>query len=138
MKTMIDGIVRFHKGVWGAKIWIKAWLAVLMGVLFAAPVYYWAMPEAKVIFGTMTASAVLMMWLTGRYGFSRILGAGHVLLIPLAGYLLSKLCIQCRVGQGDLFLKTALGVILLSLAFDIPDVIRYYRGEREETVKTTG
>ncbi len=82
----------------------------------------------------MMIGAMLMSLLTARFGFTRILGLGHILWIPLVGWL------AFRLGQNpadDAFGMWIRGVMLLntvSLVIDGVDVFRYAAGDRKELV----
>ncbi len=136
MTTLTDGTVRFFKGLFGGPRWVLAWVAALGWIMMVGPLFYWEHYEARVVFATIMFSAIFMMWLTGRFGFVRLLGLGHALFAPLWAYL------ACRVGEYPAdspfgtYLWIVLGAVTISLVFDITDVVRYIRGERAETVVT--
>jgi hypothetical protein len=76
---------RFFLELMRQPVWIPLWVFFLMLVNMAS-VAFWSEPLAKVIFITFMVSAALMMGLYARFGFSKILGLGHVLWIPLLIY----------------------------------------------------
>lgn len=136
MNTLTDGTVRFFKGLLNSLPWIRAWVAMLVWIMVGGPMLFWDHFEARVILATIMFAGLLMSWLTGRYGFVRLLGLGHLPFLPLWAYLFDK---ARDYPHGDAFgtyLWIVLGVITISLAFDIADVIRYIRGERAEMVVT--
>ena len=67
--------------------------------------------EARLVLVTFVLSFRLLVALTGRFGFTRILGLGHVLWFPLVAYLMTR-------------------TNSYPLGIDTVDVIRYIRGER--------
>ncbi len=50
-----------------------------------APRFFLQHIEAQMVLGAMFIGATLMSLLTARFGFTRILGLGHILRIPLSG-----------------------------------------------------
>ncbi len=83
----------------------------------------------------MAANMALMTFLTSRFGFTRILGLGHIFWIPLLGFLLTRLG---SIPAGASYGAWLRALILLnsgSLLIDMVDVIRYLAGDRAETVQ---
>ena len=80
------------------------------------------------------ASVLLMTFLTARFGFTRIVGLGHIVWVPMLAFLFTRL--------GDIPASDALGIWIrtlfvlngMSLVIDAADVVRYIAGDREETV----
>ena len=105
-------------------VWIPLWVFFLMLVNMAS-VAFWSEPLAKAIFITFMLSAALMMGLCACFGFSKILGMGHVLWIPLLIY------VAFQIPHADVGFKTYLVVfsvfVAVSLAFDITDVWQYLK-----------
>ena len=89
---MIDGIVKFNRAVFKMPIPWRMWLMFLMAVNMIVPFFFLDRVEARVVLVTMIVSATLMMAMTGKFGFTRILGLGHVLWIPLV------FCLWARLG----------------------------------------
>ena len=82
----------------------------------------------------MMIGGTLMSLLTARFGFTRILGLGHILWIPLVGWLAFRLG---QIPADDAFGLWIRGVIVvnsLSLVIDGVDVVRYAAGDRKEMV----
>jgi hypothetical protein len=105
-----------------------------MAVNLVVPVIYLQRSEARVVLLTFIASFVLMVLITGVSGFTRLLGLGHVLWIPLVFFLISRLDL---VPAGGLYRVWIVSVIVLnstSLVLDFVDVLRFSRGERSEVV----
>ena len=113
---------RLFRDLMRQPLWIPLWVAFLM-LINIASVAFWGDPLAKVIFITFMVSAALMMGLYARIGFSKLLGLGHILWVPLLVY------VVFQIPRADAGFKTylvALSVALaVSLAFDITDVWQY-------------
>ncbi len=118
---------RFFLELMRQPVWIPLWVFFLMLVNMAS-VAFWSEPLAKVIFITFMVSAGLMMGLYARFGFSKILGIGHVLWIPLLIYVVSQ------IPEADVGFRNYLVVFsvftVVSLAFDITDVWKYFKHQR--------
>lgn len=112
-------------------------LWVILGVLLNlfVPFFYLDRLEARVIIIAAVASLTLMTVLTGVYGFTRILGLGHILWIPLLYFLWIRLD---RISDADfigIWVRSLIVYNAVSLVIDIIDIIRYVAGDREEMVK---
>jgi len=131
----MKAFIRFNKGLAGSPWPVKAWLMALVSVNMIAPLFFIAHPEAQVTLAAMFAGALLMTLLTSRFGFTRILGLGHVFWIPLLIWL--------GLGLNEHPLDQPLGIWILtlivlnsiSLLIDTVDVIRYLAGDRKETIE---
>lgn len=115
---------RFFLELMRQPVWIPLWVSFLMLVNMSS-VAFWSEPLAKSIFITFMVSAALMMGLYARFGFSKILGLGHVLWIPLLIY------VVFQIPRADAGFKTYLVVfsvsVAVSLTFDIIDVWQYLK-----------
>ena len=110
------GVIRFHKGVLKSPLAVRLWLMLLVAANGVAPLFFWDRCEARIVLGTLMFSGALMMLLTWRFGFTRLLGLGH---LPWFG----------------MWVRAVMVLNAISLAIDVIDVIRYARGERAETVE---
>ncbi len=130
----MQGFIKFNKGVLRMSWPVKIWLLLLVAANAVVPLFFLQRIEAQAVFAAMMIGATLMSLLTARFGFTRILGLGHILWIPLVGWL------AFRLGQNpadDAFGMWIRGVMLLntvSLVIDGVDVFRDAAGERKELV----
>lgn len=108
-------------------LWIPLWVSVLM-LVNAASAAFWSEPAAKLIFVTFVMSSSLMMGLYSRFGFSKILGLGHVLWIPLLLHVLTGLPGTGGAFRGYLVVWSVFTAV--SLAFDVVDVGKYWKSGR--------
>jgi len=126
--------LRFNRGVLALPLPLQGWVLMLVGVNIVAPTFFFEHAEARVVLAAGVTGLVLMTMLTARFGFSRILGLGHILWAPMIVYLWGRLD---QVGAQDAFglwLWTVILMDAISLLFDGADVWRFLRGERGETV----
>ncbi len=121
---MIQGVVKFHRGVMKMHPVLRMWLMLLMGLNMVVPLFFIGRLEAQVIFLTQVVSAALMMALTGKFGFTRILGAGHVLWIPLVYFLWTRLGENPANDFFGVWLRAVLVLNGISLVIDLVDVLR--------------
>lgn len=85
--SILEALMRFTMGVLRSRPHVLVWLLLLMLANGIAPLLFLARLEAQVVLATFLLSVVLMTWLTARYGFTRILGLGHVLWVPMVIFL---------------------------------------------------
>ncbi|MCH7685213.1 MAG: hypothetical protein IH899_00780 [Planctomycetes bacterium] len=130
----MQGFIKFNKGVLRMSWPVKIWLLLLVAANAVVPLFFLERVEAQAVFAAMMIGATLMSLLTARFGFTRILGLGHILWIPLVGWLAFRLG---QIPADDAFGMWIRGVILLntvSLVIDGVDVFRYAAGDRQELV----
>lgn len=107
--------------------WVALWVFFLIIVNLASAAF-WQEPLGKLIFITFLASAVLMMGLYSRFGYTKILGLGHILWVPLLIYLVTQMATVS--GTFKTYLVTLSLSISVSLAFDVVDVWKYFSGNK--------
>jgi hypothetical protein len=85
---------------------------------------------------TSAAGAFGVQWLYSHLGYVKLLGLPHIVLwTPLAYYLF------VQVRRGDMppwprrIMMVVLATIMISLAFDYADIVRYALGERTPLAK---
>ncbi len=130
----MHAFIKFNKGMLKLPLHWQLWLAALVAANAVLPLFYVQRLEAQVVLGTMLVSMILMTLLTGRFGFSRILGLGHILWVPMLAFLLSRLG---DVPAGDVYgiwIRALIVLNSVSLVIDAVDVVRYLAGDRAETV----
>jgi len=119
-------------------VWVKAWLGFL-AVVFAASLPFVAVKtptdwrpqwEAITIPLSMVLGVVVTEWLYSIYGFSRILGLGH--LIAWTPFYVWIVVRRRRLEPKSWFAKYLLVYVVAAvvcLAIDAVDVARYLMGE---------
>lgn len=130
----MQGFIKFNQGVLGMSWPVKLWLFVLVAANGVAPLVFLQHFEAQMILGAMLVGATLMSLLTARFGFTRILGLGHIPWIPLLGWLAFRLGEIPADDAFGLWIRTVMVVNALSLVLDTADVVRYVAGDRKELV----
>lgn len=107
----------------------RIWNVWLVGVNLMC-LYFIGHLEAQVVLMTTLASVVLQAIIYGRIGFTRVLGIGHLLWIPMFAWM---------AARADSFalhpdLQTWIVVLAItnavSFVIDFVDVVRFAKGER--------
>ena len=125
---------RFNEGLLAMPLHWRAWLLVLLSGNLFAPLAFLGHVEAQAVLGSLMVSMGLMTALTARFGFSRILGLGHIVWVPLLVFLWSRLPDVPASDAFGLWLRTVMALNATSLVIDAVDVARFLAGERAETV----
>jgi hypothetical protein len=130
----MHAFIRFNRGILAMPVGWQVWLALLVGTNLVVPLFFIERVEAQAAIGAFMISIVLMTALTQRFGFSRILGFGHVAWVPLLAFLLARLGEVPLDDPLRLWLLVVIALNAVSLVIDSIVVVRYVRGERGETV----
>ena len=125
---------RFNQGLLAMPRHLQAWVLLLIGVNLVTPLFFLGRVEAQVVLAAGMVGMVLMTALTGRFGFSRIIGLGHIAWVPLLGFLWIRLSDVPATDAFGLWLRAVIMLDAISLGFDAVDVARFLRGDRTETV----
>jgi len=118
--------LHFFKELLQRPIYEVIWVGYMM-VLNLFAIQFWDELLAKIIIIVFVASSMLMMGLYSRYGFSKILGLGHILWVPLVIYIAISIS-----GAGGLYLAYLIVLLItlsVSLVIDIHDVWSYFKEE---------
>ena len=126
--------IRFNKGILKMPLHWKLWLLVLVAANVVTPLMFLERLEARVVLATILVSFVLMTLLTARFGFTRIVGLGHIVWIPMLAFLSARLSVIPPVDAFGYWIRALFVLNGLSLMIDAADVVRYIDGERSETV----
>ena len=107
----------------------RLWCAWLVGVN-AACLYFIPHIEAQVVLAVTAIAVAGQVLIYRRIGFTRILGATHVLWIPMFGWMATR--IDSIMDEPALanWLVLLFATNMVSLVVDTIDAVRYLRGER--------
>ena len=115
--------------------WVGLWLKWLFFGVFTLPIALLIWRQSRIA-GIATvlssvAAAISVGWLFDRLGYVKLLGLPHIVLwTPLVIYLVALLRRKDMPNWPRWIIIVVLGTILISLAFDYTDVMRYLLGER--------
>lgn len=113
--------------------WVLIWLQVLVGTLSIAILFGLFRHEARaIVFGTLLGMAMTIV-IYGQFGFTRILGVGHILFWTPTLFYMASLQGTTTVAKTwfGRWLWLAILAMGVSLAFDYYDLVRYMMGDRE-------
>ena len=130
----MNAFIKFNRGILQLPILVRVWLMLLMSVNLLAPIIYIQRSEARIVLLTFLASFLLMVLITGASGFTRLLGLGHVLWVPLLFFLFSRLDSISVGGSYSAWMRSVIALNSISLVLDLVDVVKFARGERSEIV----
>jgi len=133
---VLKTIVSFNRCLLGMPFPWPVWIMVLMAVNMIGPLFFLDHLEGQLVLGVFVISAGLMMLLYAATGFTRVLGAGHVLWLGMLPWLWSRLDSIQMEGWLSFWVIAVIAVNGLSLIIDIVDVTRYLRGDRQPTVSS--
>ena len=126
--------LRFNQGMLRMPMHLQLWVVVLVGANIVAPLFFLEHLEAQLTLAAGLLGLVLMSVLTGRFGFSRIVGLGHIAWLPLIVFLISSVGDTTASSPLGFWTRSVIVLDSISLAFDFVDAARFYRGDRTETV----
>lgn len=118
--------LRFFIELLQQPLWVSLWVLFLM-LANMASLAFWQEAVARLILMTFLASAMLMMGLYSRYGFTKILGLGHVPWIPLLAYVVMQ--IPAAEASSKRYLLILSVSMVISLVLDTIDVWNYFRSQ---------
>jgi hypothetical protein len=131
----MNAFLKFNKGILKLPAAVRVWLILLVAANMVVPLFLLGRPEARVVLILFMASAMLMTLLTGLVGFTRLLGLGHILWIPLVYYLWTQLDAIPANDFTGYWIRAIMLLNGISLVLDAADVIRYVAGDRAEMVE---
>ncbi len=132
----MHAFMRFNQGLLAMPLHLQAWVLLLISVNLVAPFFFLEHVEAQAVLAAGALGMVLMTALTARFGFSRIIGVGHIAWVPLLGFLWSQLSEISATDTFGMWLRAVIVLDAISLAFDAVDAVRFALGDRAETVPT--
>lgn len=130
----LTGFLIFNRGVLSMPLHLQVWVVLLVVANIVAPLFFLNSIEAWVTLSAGVLGIVLMSALTAHFGFSRIIGLGHVAWLPLVAFLGYRLLQGPTDDAFGTWLRIVFVLDIISLIFDSFDVFRYARGERAEIV----
>lgn len=118
--------------------WVQIWLNILLLGAFILPavLLIWRQTRvAGIVSLIVSATAAYgVVWLYDRMGYVKLLGLPHLFLwTPLVIYLVGQFRRDDLPQIPRVLLGAVIATLLISLAFDFSDVIRYILGERVPT-----
>ncbi|MCB1342813.1 MAG: hypothetical protein KDK24_17435 [Pseudooceanicola sp.] len=116
-------------------VWVQLWLYVLLAGAFVLPLTLLIWRQTRMAAVLAVAASVLagvgVGWMYDRMGYVKLLGLPHILFwTPLAIYLVALARRPDMPDWPRRILWAVAATILISLAFDYTDAVRWLLGER--------
>lgn len=113
-------------------VWVQIWAAGILVPVNLASILFWPSPYGLLItllaIGGMTPNLLIMVW---ERGLSKMMALPHLLIwLPLVMFLIFILTTHQISGDFRTYATVLLVVDLISLAFDIPAMVKWTRGDR--------
>ncbi len=130
---MMDLLSSFAADVKAGPAWVYYWVNFMGFVFMLSIPFAFKRSEARwILLASLVVAPIIMFSLYHKFGYQRILGWGHIIAwTPLLVYLWKRRNMwQVKETLSGKWIALTFAVMLFSLAFDIPDVVRYALGER--------
>jgi len=132
---MIKAMIGFNKGILTmAKPW-QVWMVLLVLANMVLPLVFLGTPEATVVLAGAMISMSIMLILFAKFGFVRLLGLGHTPWLFMVPWLWLQLGQSTQSGPFYYWLLSVIVLDSISLVVDAVDVVRYWAGERQASIK---
>lgn len=107
------------------------WILILILVNLMGGIYFFSTFEGKLVAISFLSAAFFMSYLYSKYGFTKILGLGHVLWLPMMGILIEGLFRGASYSAEGLkeWIIAVVIINILSLILDFIDILKYLAGE---------
>ena len=126
--------LKFNRGILRLPLQWRLWMMLLVAANVVVPLFFLGHLEAQVVLAAILLSLVLFTLLTAQAGFTRLLGLGHLPWIPLVWFLATRLGEIPPDDFYGIWIRALIALNATSLVIDAVDVIRYFAGDRKETV----
>jgi hypothetical protein len=130
----MGAFLKFNKGILRMPFPWQLWTLLLVSLNLVLPLFFLGRLEAQLTLVAIAVSMLLMTGLTAVSGFSRLVGLGHIVWVPLVAFLATRLSETPANDIYGVWLRVLLVANSLSLVIDFLDVLRYVAGDRKETV----
>lgn len=107
----------------------RIWNVWLVGVNLMC-LYFIGHIEAQVVLVTTLVSVVVQAIIYSRIGFTRVLGIGHMLWIPMFAWMATRIDSIAAHPELQTWLIVLAVTNAMSFAIDTTDVTRFAKGER--------
>jgi hypothetical protein len=132
----MNAFIKFNKSLLNQTLPVKLWVGLMVIFNMVIPLFYLDRLEAQAVLASFFASMFLMTIITGITGYSRLVGLGHIVWVPLIFFLWTHLD---QIPSHDVFgiwVRALMAINVASLILDGVDALRYLGGERVEIVKS--
>ncbi|MDP8995677.1 MAG: hypothetical protein M3O03_01550 [Pseudomonadota bacterium] len=132
----------FQDAVAHQPLWVRLWLDWLLFVVIALPFALLVWKQSRiVVLAAIIAdipAGLGTAWIYQHMGYVKLLGLAHIFFwTPLAVYLYMQLKRTDLAQWPRWIIMVVLATLVISLAFDYTDALRYILGERTATFSPT-
>ena len=131
----MKAFIKFNRGLLKQSLPVRLWVLLLVTFNMIIPLFFYDRLEAQVVLASIAVSMMLMTLITGLSGFTRLLGLGHIVWIPLLVFLWTRLDQIPVIDIYGIWIRILMVVNAVSLVIDGIDVFKYATGERTEVVE---
>ena len=127
---MLDLMIEFQQNIEDGPAGVEYWVNFMGAVFMLSIPFSFVRKEARWALLTIVLTLIAMMLAFKYFGYERILGAVHIIVWPpLLIYLINRRE-DWRVKEtwSGKWLAVLVATMLVSLVFDITDVVRYFLG----------
>ncbi|MBQ0713984.1 MAG: hypothetical protein KBT61_06485 [Paraperlucidibaca sp.] len=117
-------------------LWVQVWVALILVPINFASLLFISEPNGKIIaFLSLIAIAPNIIIIFYEKGFSKLMALPHIIpWLLLVGLILATPLID---GEYKSYLYVLATINTISLIFDIPDAIKWFKGDRDVVRKST-
>lgn len=128
----VEAVNSFYQDLNAAPEWVQVWVNFMGAVFALGIVFAFRRIEARLALLVMAVTIPAMIGLHSAIGYSRLLGIVHVVLwTPLAVWLWRRRgAWRAKETLSGKWIALLFATIIVSLAFDYADVVRWLMGER--------
>ena len=128
----MEQLQAFQADIATAPLWVRYWLVFLSGVLMLAFPFAFVRQEARVAALVVALTFPAMIALHSAIGYVRLLGIVHVVFwTPFIVYLWRRRrAWRVKETISGKWIALLFAAMMVSLAFDYSDVVRWLLGER--------
>lgn len=118
-------LITMWQGFLAMPLWVKLWMAVMVVINGILPFYFIDQVVAQITVFAIFSSGILAFFIVKAVGFNKFLGLMHATWLPMVYLQIHTLVTTEVTGNFAIWLITSLIISLISLAFDIMDVVQY-------------
>lgn len=131
-RSLSEAVRTFQLGV-AALAWPWRGLVGLQTLLNGlVPIAFLPAPEAQATLTVFAINCAVTLVIVSRTGFSRLIGLGHLLWLPLGVWMGTRLHLMSTFDTLYAWACATLLINGFSLTIDAADIARYLRGERDD------
>lgn len=121
-----------YHGFMAMPLWVKLWMALMIVVNGILPFWFFEHLVAQITFLCILLAGPLAFYIVKAVGFNKFLGFMHAPWIPMVYLQAHTLITTEPTGMFATWLKASLIISVISLVFDIMDVMQYANQSKKQ------